>query len=331
MSVKKIIQQSLLLLLWLILIIAIIKMVDRWPSINDWKLMLTQEKIMAAFMFLCCFIVATILRVIRWGLLLKDTIIFKWADVAISFPWLFFLTTFMPFRLGEVSRPLWIRKNGGEGSTALGLLFVERMTDMSMLGLLVGVVFIFSPITPDWVNSFGITFIAFIAFILILMIVLVKPAMQWKEKIQSSLQQSEGIGRHKYFFHIVVRIIEGVGILANPIKLSLVIILSILIWMSMAVAFWIFLQTFDAGLHWTSVIAILAAVNVVGLIAVSPGNVGGYEFVAMVTLIAYGIQSGEALVVATTLHIIALLSVLILGLISKIILVYRGQKLWSMV
>ena len=82
-------------------------------------------------------------------------------------------------------------------------------------------------------------------------------------------------------------------------------------------------------MHWTGAVAVLCAVNLTGLVAVAPGNIGLYELSAVVTLAFFMIPSSEALVVSTGLHAVVMASIISCAAIAKLLLKHFGLRLWD--
>ena len=148
-------RSAFFLIAWICLIATIASMMKVWPTNEQWKMILASDRILPILAFFGCFLMATILRATRWGLLLKGNLDFQWAHLFIWFPWAFFVITFSPFRTGELVKPFWVRHQGGSASMAAGALIVERITDVLVLFIFISIVGIYAPIVPEWISVVG--------------------------------------------------------------------------------------------------------------------------------------------------------------------------------
>lgn len=71
---------------------------------------------------------------------------------------------------------------------------------------------------------------------------------------------------------------------------------------------------FSLDIDWTAYLVLTAAINVSGLVQVSQGNVGPYEFVAAEVVAGFGAARGPAAAYAIVTHLVRLIPLTIVGL-----------------
>lgn len=100
---------------------------------------------------------------------------------------------------------------------------------------------------------------------------------------------------------------------------------SFVTWALEAIVYWVVMFAFGLELSYPLALLIVGTVNLAGLIPVSPGQVGVYEFVASAILIAAGLPAATAAAYAVVAHIIVALPVTVVGFVF---LVRQGMG-WS--
>lgn len=90
---------------------------------------------------------------------------------------------------------------------------------------------------------------------------------------------------------------------------------SFVTWALEAIVYWVVMFAFGLELSYPLALLIVGTVNLAGLIPVSPGQVGVYEFVASAILIAAGIPAATAAAYAVVAHIIVALPVTVVGFV----------------
>ncbi|MBT3396566.1 MAG: hypothetical protein HN423_05240, partial [Alphaproteobacteria bacterium] len=93
----------------------------------------------------------------------------------------------------------------------------------------------------------------------------------------------------------------------------------------------VFLIEIIPGLPWPTGVAVLVSVNLAALVNVVPANVGLYHSAAIVALLANSVPFDQALVAATGLHALSILTIFIVGGMAKIYLARFGQRIWDVV
>ena len=99
-----------------------------------------------------------------------------------------------------------------------------------------------------------------------------------------------------------------------------------MIWGLIALGYHAMLSSMFPGLHWSAALAVPAAVNLAGLLPVSPGNLGPYEAAAVAVLALYGVPPEAALAGAIALHLVVLLCTVAIGLAGRALMHGQGVR-----
>tara|TARA_B110000037_G_C17103286_1_gene498884 strand:- start:1867 stop:2556 length:690 start_codon:yes stop_codon:yes gene_type:complete len=208
--------------------------------------------------------------------------------------WSMLWLTFMPFRSGELARPLWLKKKGGSVTLATTSVICERLIDTTILTVLL------SLSAPQSIKLISqkigglipllITATAMLATIILIVLK--------KERCFQVLKDIRTQFSNK-------RLLTGT-------------MLSVLSWLFAVAAVHLLLHSVFPELNWQTSVAFLALVNLSVIIAVTPGNIGVYEAVGIMCLGNFGISTSEALPVVIVTHIIALFGIILYGGMSYI-------------
>ena len=247
------------------------------------------------------FMLATLLRAIRFGFLTRQYIPIKYSHFIGNFPWLFLIGAMTPFRSGESARALWVKTYQGSASQAIGTLISERLMDLILIILFALLGTILAPIVIDeglvrplsWlVGGLGLLF--FIGI--------------WI--IKSGKLRSKKLG---------ALLLEGLKIVKSPKDFIVFIILTLAIWTVTLFGFYLVLKDFIGLSNVGAAMLCIAAVNITRLFSPSPGNIGTYQAAMIAALAAYNIEFSEALHVGILLNATMLAVIILQGLVSWIL------------
>ena len=109
-------------MIWLCLVFSVVFLINdnRFPSADQWKTVLAQDKIEGTLSLVLITILCMVLRGIRWGILLGRHINVIWMKLIPVFGWCFILAALSPLRSGELIRAWWVKRQGGSGMTGAG-------------------------------------------------------------------------------------------------------------------------------------------------------------------------------------------------------------------
>lgn len=208
-------------------------------------------------------------------------------------------------------------KQTGSFLSGVGILVVERLADLTVLmGMLLYVVTVQVGLTVPWMRAMG-PLEAFLLIGLYFFITVFSPHLRtWLQKIN--------------FDHALLRManhtLEGLSQCAHPWISLKVIALTVAIWGVLALGYYAVLSSMFPDIHWSAAVLVLCAVNLTGIIWISPGNIGIYEAAAVLALSAYNIAPDMALIAAIGLHAVVLVSTVVVGAAAKGMLVHQGGR-----
>jgi uncharacterized protein (TIRG00374 family) len=224
--------------------------------------------------------------------------------------------TFLPAHLGEVLRAYVIgKKERVSGSSILATITVERIVDVLSLLIIMGLVFMVYPF-PDIVKlSAYLTFIFVMVLIGFLAFVKMKPqkTLRIVEIITKPFPRKIG----DKLLELLRSFREGVVALKNRQSYLIVFILSILIWICYAVVFAIgfyafnFVETYKIPLGASFVLLVITTISV--LVPSSPGYVGTYHWLCMISLSLFAVPKSSALGYAIVIHAVKFILVALVG------------------
>jgi uncharacterized protein (TIRG00374 family) len=222
----------------------------------------------------------------------------------------------LPAHLGELLRAYVIgKKEGISGSSTLATIAVERIIDVLSLLIIMGLVFMAYPF-PDIVKLSAYLTFAFVVVIAgFLAFVKIKP--------QKTLRIAEIITKPfpKKIGDKILKLLgsfrEGVVALEDRQSYLIVFILSILIWIFYALVFAIgfyafnFIEIYNIPLGASFVVLVITTIAI--LVPSSPGYVGTYHWLCMISLSLFAVPESPALGYAIVIHAISMIPVALVG------------------
>ncbi len=304
--------------LWLCLTGFFIYIVRDFPSFEQWKKILSFDKV-PGFVFLSFSIVfVMILRGVRWWGLLKTGFSYNMAKLIIVFGWCFILSSFSPMRTGELFRIHWIRRLGGSGSLATGVLFAERLLDFLILMILLEIITVLSVNFTSSIATFSLSCLAVTTLVYAALSLFSIPIKQrLNKRLMSNIASQD---KERFSYKIKSKILlffQGVATLGAWRNNLQAVVLTLIIWGALSCGFYFYLQSFFPGIEYTASLSVLILVNLSSLLGITPGNIGVYEMAGIIALKPFGISAGDAFVAVVGLHAIVTLVTLIYGLFCK--------------
>jgi uncharacterized protein (TIRG00374 family) len=266
------------------------------------------------------FLINWLLKVPRWSLLFGEQspgwdTLFGAMNVGYAINALF------PARLGEIVRAYWIRDRSGTSMVlALSTVALERVLDGTTLIILLVLML---PTVPFPHQLLGPAFTLGAAFVLLLLVMAVVANSSHREDsaIGRLLTRLER-GRLMPVGKAVRQIVAGLHALRNRRALALVLTYTIVIWAANAVFFWLMVRAFHLDVPFAAGILLATVLNLGMAVPSSPGYVGVFEYLTVLTLGLYNVGAGtvqhpsaEAIAAALALHVFAFGPVTVVGLI----------------
>ncbi len=226
------------------------------------------------------------IRISRWRLFLKNlSIDSTWGECSYSYMPALFLSNFTPARIGEPVRSYFLKKiKKVSMSRTIPSVIVERALDILTL-VLMSVFILF---------TFNLGYMVYVDVFLIILIIVVGIALLRSERISGKglrflfrifsfhpklKDAKKRSGEITKRFHSGFRIRKSI--------LSLVFMLSVLIWLLEGTVFYITFISIGIDLPFFLIISIFAFSILMGVITFLPGGIGSTEFVFAMILSSY--------------------------------------------
>ena len=262
-----------------------------------------------------------VLRAFRWQYLLLPlgrphfSMVFKTTVIG------FAASTLLPARAGEVVRPyLLARHEGFSATAAFATIIVERLLDMLTVLLLFAVYLVVAD--PGRAAADSDVFRALklgglivggvsVAGLVFMMVVAGHPGTlsAWALRIERVLpaRVAHAVARGVRTF------LEGLAVVRQPGRLAITGLLSIPLWLSIALGIWAVSQAYHIDMSYPGAFLVMA-VLVVGVAVPTPGAVGGFHQAYRIGVTAFfGATTPQAVGAAIVLHAVSFVPVTLLG------------------
>jgi len=313
---------------WLLLLVGLLGHLQAWPHVSDWQSLARPTSVAAIASFILLFIAVTVVRARRWHLLLRPHCDCSWSETWPIFFWTFLLKSLTPLRTGEVVRALWLRRRGG-GRLGFGLatVAIERALDLLIL-LGFGAVVALAGTTGLSSATLTAGLALAVASGLVLSAPMVLPAIT--SRVRTRWHHSRGTPG-KSLGSLVramsVRVCATVDTTAQQLEslqdraLAIrALALTLAIWAGLALGYTLVFALLLPSAGMPAAIATLIAVNLVGVLAAPPGNIGTYEVAGLGALAAVGVDPAEALPAIVALHMAVIAASVLAGVIGRVAL-----------
>jgi len=261
-------------------------------------------------------------RARRWGILLKPLQRLSMKELFGINAVGFLAIHVFPFRLGEFSRPILLKKRHRLSlSTGLAIVAIERVFDglVTTLALFIGLISL--PVGHDEMPtlSIGIRSLALFALAIFL------PCLGFL--ILSVVQRKRALLLIELFVRVlppklgqrVSQIAENffVGLLSLPNILSLfkIFVESLGVWGVMVLMHWIGFKALNLDLPWGSPFSVLGIAAMGVMLPGAPGFVGTYQLFVQAALGLYGISKSTGFAYSMVIYVVNLVYVGLAGLV----------------
>ena len=218
----------------------------------------------------------------------------------------------IPARLGEVARAYLLGKIERISTAyAFGTIVLEKALDSLMLLLLVLLISIFMPL-PVWLKGSSLVVSGGMVLLLIVMTLL----SRWEDRLPSWLDKVLGPG--SWLTRVgVTGAVQRAALSLRPLRsLRLNAQLwgwSLLNWLIMISTNVILLWAFGLHLPWTAAPVLLAILNIGIIVPSSPGRIGIFHYLCVLTLGLYNVEPSTALAYGIVLHALVYLPIFLFG------------------
>lgn len=270
-----------------------------------------------------------LLRTIRWQRIVRPVAPLGFR-VAFSVLMMgFAANNLLPARLGEFVRAYLLRRKIGVRKTyGMSTIILERVCDGLTLIILLGLVSFFMPL-PVWGQEVqAVSSFVFLGAGLGMLLLLVreKLAVQLLNLVLRPLPQRASAA----FLRATAAFISGLDALRSRRALTLVIALSVAVWLLEAFSYLLMTRAFGVWMPVPRQILaaafLLVVVNLGIMLPSAPGYVGTFQFFAVMALGAFAVPKETALAVAISSHLVQYLMVTGIGLLF---FARENLSLWS--
>jgi glycosyltransferase 2 family protein len=272
---------------------------------------------------LCMTVVTYVVRALRWQYLLAPIGHVRFGPAFRTTVIGFATNALLPGRLGELVRPyLLARRERLSTSATLATVLLERVLDVAVVLLLFGV--FVTLLDPGLASVDAATFRAVKTAGLIGGAVslvslgaafavaghpegLGRAAGRLARRLPANLARATG--------RLVEAFLRGFAVMREPGRLGVAVVLSILLWVSIAAGAWFVMRAFHLTLPYSSSFLVLAFLAV-GVLLPTPGGLGGFhEAFRFSVHTFYGVPNDRAVAAAVVLHALSFVPVIVAGLI----------------
>ena len=227
----------------------------------------------------------------------------------------FTATFLLPGRIGEVLRPyLLARREGFSAAAAFATVIVERLLDLATVLLLFGVFLLTTSgeIETD-VKLGGAMATAVAVGALVLMAISAghpERLGRWAGRATRILPARAAHTASR----LVHTFVEGLAVMRRPAALVGALVLSLLLWLTIALCTWLVSRALDVTFVFSGTFVVLMYLAV-GVALPTPAGVGGFHKMYQLSVVTFfGAQMDRAAAAAIVLHAVSVIPISLLGL-----------------
>ncbi|NTV51531.1 MAG: flippase-like domain-containing protein [Candidatus Firestonebacteria bacterium] len=240
----------------------------------------------------------------------------------------YMLNNLLPLKIGEVVRA-WLlgKRENLPTSLAIGTVVVERLLDVLTLLTYFAFTMIFIPFAP-WLKLSGVVVGAIGLGMLVLVLITYRYGERftvWLEKPFYRLPGNTGPWLHSQ----LAKFLEGLRLIDKPSQLFKAFFWCLITWMVWIVIGYMTFLAFGLNLPFLAAIFLMVVLNFGLMIPSSPGGLGVYEFMVILSLTPYGVGKEAALGVAFFSHIVPYLVNVVFGWIFAMQMNLSMGKMYS--
>jgi uncharacterized protein (TIRG00374 family) len=228
----------------------------------------------------------------------------------------YMLNTILPAHLGEFLRAYVLgKKERIAGSSVLASIVVERTVDVLSLLIIMGLAFLVYPF-PEMIKLSAYLSLA-VAAAIVALLALLKLRPEFMLRFIKIITQPFPRSLRNKLVTLVESFTQGIVALKDRETYVIFFILSVLIWIAYTAVLAIGLYAFDfielyhVPLGASFVVLIMTTIGI--LIPSSPGYVGTYHWLCMLSLGLFGVPESPALAYAIAVHAISMIPVALVG------------------
>jgi uncharacterized protein (TIRG00374 family) len=258
------------------------------------------------------FVANLVLKVPRWALLFGDEApgfdtLFGAINVGYA------VNALLPARLGDLVRAYWVRERAGLGMVrTLSTIALERVLDgITVLALFL----VLAPTVALPANVRGSALAAGVVFVLVLVVMIALAYLSNRENQFTRFLRRLEMGRGAIVAHAIRQVAQGLRALHSRRTVALVVLYTLVIWGTNCVILWLVVRAFHIDAPFAAGALGTAVVNLGMALPSTPGYLGVFDYLTVVTLGLYGVARTPALAAALIFHAIAFIPVTVIGII----------------
>ena len=254
------------------------------------------------------------LRSLRWGIVLSSL---GKIDQKKLYPLTcigYMAVIVIPMRIGELLRPYLLSATSQiPMGSALGTIVVERVLDiLTVLGILFIVVLIFP--SPGWLLKTGYSLLPLL-FLFISFLCLFYFRREFALRLFKSVSKIFPDKISIKLEELLKNLGDGLSIIENPVGLAYALFLSVLIWISSALAIFSLYSFLNLQLTLVSSFVVLV-ITIIGVsLPAAPGMVGNFQYAVILGLSLFYIEKTDAFVFSMVYYFLGIGTTIFLGLI----------------
>ena len=258
-------------------------------------------------------LLTTLAKATRWRLLFPQE--YGGPRLSKLFPVLLIgqtVNALLPARLGEIARAYLIGEiEGVDKALALSTVMVEKALDALMLLLLIAVIFAFMPL-PAWLGRMGILVSGLLVALLLLVILGAYHSKDTPYALYRFLSWIPGIQR----FDLERRLGTIAASLSSLHRRDVAVQLvgwSVFVWIIAALTNYLTFLAMRIKVPFPAALFLLAALHLGVAVPSSPGRVGVFHYICVLSLSLFSVDRSLALSCGLVLHLIVFVPMMSLG------------------
>jgi uncharacterized protein (TIRG00374 family) len=257
------------------------------------------------------------LRALRWGWVFPPDSRPKFRQAFGAFMIGVLTNNVMPGRLGDFARagligPL-VAPIGATG--ALATIALEKVMDGLILMALLGVAFLLIPL-PIWLGQMGVAGAAIFVGTLLVLWMLKRGGWTQRKWPKAAIERLQRGSTRYTLQKLQSRFAGGLNILGDKKHFTMLLVLSLAIWLLDAAIIFVGFQAFKLTLPFVAAIVTGVILCLGTMLPAMPGNIGTYQFFVVTGLGLFAVPESQALALAVFLNIFGLALSTLLGLLA---------------
>lgn len=261
---------------------------------------------------LATFVLANVLRILRWRLLFPASSRPAFLPAAEAFLIGQFLNIVLPARAGEAARIVALNlRTRNSRAEITSTVLVERVFDV--LGVL-ALLFLLQPWLPD-VSWLSTAVLLAVGLVLVVAAVAVGVAVWSDRPLRFALRP---LARLAFFSErridlAAANLVQGLAGFRSAQLGAVAFLWTLAAWIVLGVSCWFAMLAFDLGLSPLAGVFVIVAIGLAMILPSAPAAIGLFEAAVVATLLLYDTNRSEALSYALVLHALHVLPFVLVG------------------